>query len=294
MLRNLFIPHYGNHFQPHLLHHKRVWFYGVFFILLKVIVVGAVLLAPERAWLSDDALARQTDLIVILTNKMRVNKKLPTLAPSVLLNQSANLKATDMATEKYFSHTDKQGRGLSYYLNQVGYKYAYAGENLAVGFADASGIVSAWAQSPSHLSNLIDKDFDEFGFSIVSGQYQNTPATFVVGHFGSPIITADNSAATLAINETKLSEAKTAVAGVKILERTATQSLLDRYFTARDVFSDWFYGIFEFSRFIYLIAFVVFAVVLTATIFIEIKHQYPHLIINGLGILILIFFLIKI
>ena len=89
MLKKLLIPHSGNDYKPHLLHHKRVWLYGSFLAILKVIIVITILLLPEQAWLSSDAVARQGDQIVALTNEIRANKDLPALTINALLNKSA-------------------------------------------------------------------------------------------------------------------------------------------------------------------------------------------------------------
>lgn len=295
MLKKLFIPHRGNDYKPHLLHHKRVWFYGIFLALLKVIVLVFVLLAPEQAWLSGDALARQADNIAVLTNETRLKNNLPALAINLTLNNSANLKAEDMNANNYFSHTDKSGRGLDYYLKQVGYEYNFAGENLAVGYVDAAAVVKAWKKSPTHYANLVDKDFKELGIGVVNGQYQGAPASFIVSHFGSPLFETANSITAPTIENGKGIVTKaSAVAGVKIPTPGFFQMAMDKYFSAKTIFSDWFGGAFEFSRSIYYIFFGIFAFALFTTIFIEIKRQHPHLIINGLGVLVLIFFLIKI
>lgn len=296
MFKKLFIPHRGNDYQPHLLHHKRVWFYGIFLTALKIIVLALVLLAPEQAWLSGDALARQADNIIVLTNELRIKNNLPALNVNLILDNSANLKAQDMNANNYFSHTDKLGRGLDYYLKQVGYKYNFAGENLAVGYVDARSVVRAWQKSPTHYANLVDTDFKELGIGIVNGQYQGAPASFIVSHFGSPLTGIDQfSPPARGGGEGAVGAITSAsVAGVKIPSPGIFQTIMDKYFSAKTIFSDWFGGAFEFSRSVYYFFFGVFAFALFTTIFIEIKRQHPHLIVNGLGILVLIFFLIKI
>ncbi len=282
MLKKLFIPHHGNDYKPHLLHHKRVWFYGLFLIILKIIITTSVLLLPEIAWLSGDALARQEERIAILTNEKRTKNNLPALSQNALLVESANLKARDMNKNNYFSHTNKSGQGLDYYLQQVGYEYNFAGENLAVGFVDASAVMRAWKKSPTHFANLVDKDFKQMGVGMVSGEYQGAPAAFIVSHFGAPAIRA------------ALIQNVSTVAGVKIPTASVIENIFDKYLSAKNTFSDWFYGEFEFASYIYYIFLGIFTFTLFTTIFIEIKRQHPHLIINGLGIIALIVLLIKI
>lgn len=75
---------------------------------------------------------------------------------------------------------------MLYWLKTVGYGYAVAGENLAMGFSSAQNVVTAWTKSKTHYANLIDPDFKEIGVAMVSGDFKDHDTTMVAQYFGTP------------------------------------------------------------------------------------------------------------
>ena len=66
------------------------------------------------------------------------------------------MKADDMAKRGYFSHTTPDGKNPWYWLNLAGYKYSYAGENLAVNFIDSKDVNQALASELQYQSKLVN------------------------------------------------------------------------------------------------------------------------------------------
>lgn len=181
-----FIPHAGNNYHPHILHTKRAFFYGAFFVAMKLIVVILALALPLEVFVLPDVLAQEQKEIMTLTNSVRTSQGLKALAIQPDLISSAQAKAEDMATNEYFSHTSPSGRTVRDFVRQAGYKYSVAGENLAMGFTTAEQVVEAWKQSPTHYANLIDKDFVDFGVGLESGVYAGETVVYVAEHLASP------------------------------------------------------------------------------------------------------------
>jgi hypothetical protein len=100
------------------------------------------------------------------------------------------MKANDMAAKSYFAHTSPEGIDPWYWFNQAGYKFSYAGENLAIDFSDSDAVNSAWMNSPTHRANLLDQHYTEIGIATAQGLYQGHVTTFVVEEFGKPTETA--------------------------------------------------------------------------------------------------------
>jgi len=121
-----------------------------------------------------------------LTNQDRAENNVALLAQNALLDKAAQLKAEDMARRGYFSHTTPEGKTPWYFLDQVGYKYSAAGENLAVNFFESKDVADAWMSSPPHRANIIRKDFTEIGIGVASGIYRGRNTVFVVQFFGRP------------------------------------------------------------------------------------------------------------
>ena len=189
-LKDFFIPHLGNGHAPHMLHPKRAILYGSVFVAAKVIVFAAILLVPLQAYLLPDVLAEQERQLAQLISEVRAAQGVPTLTVNEFLETSSQLKAEDMATHAYFSHNGPDSRDFKYFLNQAGYRYSIAGENLAMGFVSPSDVVEAWVKSPLHYRNLIDSDFVEMGLGLDSGSYRGKETIFIANHFGRPLVHA--------------------------------------------------------------------------------------------------------
>ncbi|MFA5000711.1 MAG: CAP domain-containing protein [Candidatus Paceibacterota bacterium] len=124
-------------------------------------------------------------LVVDYANLDRaVEKKLP-LQTNVLLTQAAQLKAEDMAKRSYFSHEGPDGEAPWIWLDRVGYKYVYAGENLALNFYDSGQVNQAWLNSFQHRANIMNKNFTEIGVGSATGQFEGRNSVFIVQFFGS-------------------------------------------------------------------------------------------------------------
>ncbi len=185
-LKKYFIPHKENNYHPHILHTKRVAFYGGLFVAMKIIVVAFVLFLPLEVFVMPDVLAGEQKKIITLINSERVAKGLSPLAEINPLDRSAELKASDMAANEYFSHVGSNNRRLGSLLDMVGYQYRSAGENLAMGFSSAKDVVEAWIKSPTHYANLLDAEYQETGVGLESGYFNGVPTVYVAQHFGWP------------------------------------------------------------------------------------------------------------
>ncbi|HUX35833.1 MAG TPA: CAP domain-containing protein, partial [Candidatus Paceibacterota bacterium] len=110
------------------------------------------------------------------------------LATSPTLEEAAKMKAEDMAKNGYFAHTSPAGKTPWYWLDQAGYNFSYAGENLAVNFVGSEDVQNAWMASPSHKENILNPNFSEIGIATATGTYQGKEAIFVVEFFGTPAV----------------------------------------------------------------------------------------------------------
>jgi hypothetical protein len=91
-----------------------------------------------------------------------------------------------MAEKGYFSHTGPDGAQPWKWFREAGYRYEYAGENLAVNFNESEDVVNAWMKSPTHRANILKHDFTEVGIGVATGTYKGKEAVFVVQFFGKP------------------------------------------------------------------------------------------------------------
>lgn len=152
-----------------------------------MIVITYSVLIPEEAFLFPDVLRAQYENIVRETNVVRAGEGLPALALVASLDMSAQAKTEDMALFSYFSHEGPNNRSLVDFLDEAGYDYLVAGENLAMGFSDAASVMRAWKKSPTHHANLVDSEYEDIGVGIQTGYYQGAPTVFIAQHFGAPV-----------------------------------------------------------------------------------------------------------
>lgn len=130
-----------------------------------------------------------------LTNKQRETASTKNLKINTLLNRSAELKCKDMVKNDYWDHNSKEGKEPWQFIDEAGYKYEYAGENLAYGFTSEDDTVKGWMNSEGHKKNILDSNFSEVGFGVCfSDNYIGQgKQLLVVQHFGTPATVSNTS-----------------------------------------------------------------------------------------------------
>ena len=123
--------------------------------------------------------------ILYLTNKERSALGLNTLTHSKVLDKAAYNKAKDIFNNQYFDHVSPEGKTPWQFINEAGYDYSYAGENLAINFNELESTHEAWMKSPSHRANIVSPKYQEIGYATVTGQYKGETTTVTVEMFGT-------------------------------------------------------------------------------------------------------------
>ncbi len=185
-----FVPHERNGHNPHVLKHRVLYAYSVLLVLLKVLVIVVPIALPSSS-LYSSAITPQN--IIDLTNQTRKNLNLGELQENSRLQAAAEAKAENMLQEQYFAHTSPAGVTPWSWMAKAGYRYLYAGENLAVHFTSAEGVGDGWLASPSHRANIVNSRYTEIGIGVSQGEFEGFPTTFVVQMFGQPIGTVATS-----------------------------------------------------------------------------------------------------
>ena len=181
-LKHYFLPHFDNDYKPYLLREG-----AVFSIAIAVIVLFGFQYIYSTLIVGSDFFATiLPSVIVELTNTDRAEASAGPLVMSPILMSAAQKKAEDMAGKSYFAHTSPEGKTPWYWFGLVGYRFSYAGENLAVHFFESQDVETAWLNSPGHRANILNKNFTEIGIATAQGTYQGVATTFVVEMFGRP------------------------------------------------------------------------------------------------------------
>lgn len=140
--------------------------------------------------------AYSANTLISLTNSARTQDGLGALATNSSLSSAAYAKAQDILAEGYFAHNAPSGKTPWDFINESGYNYAYAGENLAIGYNDASELFTAWMNSPTHRENILNPNYREIGIAVVSGTFQGTETIVAVQEFGASTSSAAPTAPT--------------------------------------------------------------------------------------------------
>ena len=123
--------------------------------------------------------------LIDLTNQERVKVRLPRLVEDVRLDKAATLKAQDMTTYHYWAHVSPTGVQPWSWYTAVGYKYSYAGENLADKYTTTNAAMSGWMASPGHKANILNTHYTDIGMAVTCGVVETTSTTLIVAEYGS-------------------------------------------------------------------------------------------------------------
>jgi len=176
----IFVPEENNQYLPGILKPQSLFWYSLFLLAVKIAAISFLLLLPYSGFFS----AITQDRLVSLINQARQNNNLPAVSLNSVLNETAGLKANDMLANDYFEHTSPSGITPWFWFKKTGYNYAYAGENLAIDFAETNDVFSAWMASPAHRANILNPNFNEIGLAVKTGPLKNHDATLAVLIFG--------------------------------------------------------------------------------------------------------------
>jgi len=139
---------------------------------------------PTNAGFQIDKVMAQS--LIDLTNSERSQHELASLKENMTLDDAALAKAQDMFTNQYFAHTSPKGIEPWYWIDQSGYAYVYAGENLAIDFQSSGKLFEAWMDSPAHAENILQQQYRDIGIAALSGVMHGQKTTVVVQVFGTP------------------------------------------------------------------------------------------------------------
>jgi uncharacterized protein YkwD len=181
IINHLLLPGYSNNQKAKILHSESI-------IVLVFLLISGQLFVNflPRFGLNILGYASQIsiDEVVRLTNEKRGTAGVSTLTVNPLLSTAAKAKGEDMLNRDYWAHVAPDGTQPWKFFTDVGYKYRYAGENLAKDFSNPQSAVEAWMASPSHKENMLSSKYDEIGIAVVEGDLNGTDTTIIVQLFG--------------------------------------------------------------------------------------------------------------
>ena len=181
-LRYYITPHHTNNHRPALMHPTIL---SGLVVLLLCFQISVRFIHRARPDILGFATNISIDQLIGFTNEQREEQSLSTLTLSPTLSRAAEKKAKDMFEKGYWAHNAPDGATPWDFIHGEGYRYTYAGENLARDFSYSKDVVDAWMASPSHRDNLMRPEYQEIGFAVVNGTLNGSETTLVVQMFGT-------------------------------------------------------------------------------------------------------------
>lgn len=296
-LKKHFIPHEGNEHRPHILRDSatRAILVTVIFLEIFSFIIPTLVNLNIKGGMATVL----SSVLAELTNEERQTEHLPTLSVNPILNKAAEMKAEDMATKGYFAHTSPEGKTPWYWIEKVGYKYQYAGENLAINFTDSKDVTNAWLNSPSHKANIVKENYTEMGTGIALGVYKGYNTVFVAQVYANPFPVVETQPQstkkevkikTVEIPEKIIAKENTNVLGAEVAKNSESKNNI--YLPVELPKPTFWQKLFASPRnTTNIILFSVFGIIFTALllyIVIKTKNHHKDIITNGLLMLSLV------
>ncbi len=122
--------------------------------------------------------------LVALTNAERAKAGCGALTVDARLVASADAHAVDMVAKQYFDHTGPDGSTPTSRGAAAGYPGGVA-ENIATGFTEADGVMTAWMASDGHRANIVNCAYTVIGVGFDPGALPGYGGGTWVQTFGS-------------------------------------------------------------------------------------------------------------
>jgi len=178
---HFFIPQESNNYRAKALHLNFLTYYLIAAIALSFIYKPLTTAGKQVLGVATDI---TTSKLFDLTNQQRQQNGLAPLTYNDKLAAAAQAKAANMFEHNYWAHYGPDGASPWAFILGAGYKYQFAGENLAKDFLNSSDVVNAWMASPTHRANIVKPEYQDVGYAVMNGNLGGEETTLVVQMFG--------------------------------------------------------------------------------------------------------------
>jgi hypothetical protein len=181
-LAHFLVPRQSNNHKARLWHSPILLLIVVKLILLQIFLNFVPSFRPHILGYAANISPEE---VVRLTNVKRDEAGLAALELNSTLSQAAQSKGVHMLANDYWAHVAPDGTEPWKFFTDVGYKYRFAGENLARDFSNPGSAVEAWMASPTHKENMLSPKYKEIGVAVVEGDLAGVDTTIIVQFFGT-------------------------------------------------------------------------------------------------------------
>lgn len=220
---HLLIPRQSNNHKAKILHSSSLVIISLLLVILQSVINFLPKISPSILGYASTISIQD---VVNLTNQKRSEAGLSSLSLNQELSAAAYTKGQDMIAKDYWAHVAPDGTQPWKFFNDFGYKYRYAGENLARDFSNANDAVNAWMNSSTHRDNILNPKYKEIGIGIVEGDLAGSDTTVIVQFFGATYVDKPQQPLADKAVQTEVKTNPTQKPVVVNVEPTITPSLL--------------------------------------------------------------------
>lgn len=176
-IKHFFVPQKSNGFRPHAIRWQSLTLTAIISLLTHA---SYVYFTTGQVGVLGKSVNIDVKSLALETNKIRKKNNLNELIIDARLSSAAQKKADDMIKNNYWSHNSPTGASPWDFINNSGFSYISAGENLAKNYPDIESLISAWMSSETHRKNILNSDFNSVGFAISDGVIDTKITTIIV------------------------------------------------------------------------------------------------------------------
>jgi len=128
------------------------------------------------------------ETVLSAVNDIRVHEGQPIVEMNQKLMVAAENKAKNMHIYGYWAHTNPTTNETGWmFIEQAGYRYAHAGENLAKDYTSVGAVLRGWMNSPTHKNVLLSDKYTETGVGVLYYTQNGVEKALVVQLFATPV-----------------------------------------------------------------------------------------------------------
>lgn len=132
-----------------------------------------------------ERLSSYAQQVVEITNQERARAGCAPLRVNPQLVQAAQAHSEDMAFNDFFSHTGSDGSAPWDRIEDTGYDWREAGENIAAGYTTPQAVMTGWMNSDGHRANILRCSYEEIGVGYV--YIQSDPGSVNYRHYWTQV-----------------------------------------------------------------------------------------------------------
>lgn len=183
-LSHFLFPGHTNNHKAKILHSSSIFFLALLLVVYRIVLQSVPLTGIRILGYAANIPPEE---IIRLTNEKRKEFGAPSLSYNAQLAEAARKKGEHMLANDYWAHVAPDGTEPWKFFIDAGYKYRFAGENLARDFSNPVDAVNAWLASPSHRENMLSSKYKDIGVAVVEGDLGGVETTIIVQFFGTSL-----------------------------------------------------------------------------------------------------------